>query len=158
MKLKNLSLIAAAFALSLTVAPSGVKAETTSTSPLIVAQGQQQAPGPRIQLSEAQKTEIEKIRLDTRTRIEKIFTPKQKKQLEASLKAGQPAQQALGSLKFSPEQQTQLRDIMQSSQQKVEGILTTEQKQQLLQMRQNRPQQQPQQQPQGSQQRPKPQR
>ncbi|MBW4667884.1 MAG: hypothetical protein KME60_10750 [Cyanomargarita calcarea GSE-NOS-MK-12-04C] len=144
MKLKNLSLIAAAFALSLTATSSRVTAQTTSASPLIIAQGQQQAPGPRIQLSDVQKTEIEKIRLDTRSRIEKIFTAKQKKQLEASMKAGQPAQQALSSLKFTPQQQTQLRDIMQSSQQKVEALLTPEQKQQLVQMRQNRPQQQPQ--------------
>jgi periplasmic protein CpxP/Spy len=141
MKLKKLSLIAAAFALSLTATSSPVKAETTKASPLVVAQGQQQAPGPRIQLSDAQKTEMEKIRLDTRSRIEKIFTAQQKKQLQAAIKAGQPPQQAFGSLKFTPEQQTRLRDIMQSSQQKVEAILTPEQKQQLVQMRQNRPQQ-----------------
>lgn len=80
MKLKPLSLVAGAIALTLTATSFAVNAQTASPSPLLVAQTPQKGRGAwkELGLTDAQKTQIQTIRRDSRTKFEAILTPEQK--------------------------------------------------------------------------------
>jgi Spy/CpxP family protein refolding chaperone len=153
MKLKTLSFIAGAIALTLTAAPFAVQAQTASTSPLIVAEGAKKGPWQNLNLSDAQKTRIREIRRDTRTKIEGILTPEQKAKLQAESQNGQRGQRRgpgkdFRALNLSTEQKAQIRQIMQSSKQQIDEVLTPEQRQQIQQARQDRANRRQQQKPQ----------
>jgi periplasmic protein CpxP/Spy len=136
MKLKDLSLIAGAIALTLTAVPFSVKAETTGT-PLQLAQSQPtKPPQGGIQLTPQQQTKIEQIRGNVRKQIEQVLTQDQRTQIKTAMEAGKPPREAFGALKFSPQQQTQLQQIMVSSQQQMEAVLTSDQKAELARLRQ----------------------
>ncbi len=145
MKLQKLSLLAGIVALSLTAVPFAVKAQTISSSPLVVAQ---EVPGKgpfqRLGLSDEQKAQIAEIRRNSQAEIEKILTPEQRQQLE-QLKAERQNRQGnrqgrrnkFASLNLTEEQRTQIQQIMQSRKSQIESVLTPEQKQQLQQYREN---------------------
>jgi periplasmic protein CpxP/Spy len=143
MKFKNLSLIAGAFALTLTAVPFSVKAETTSNAPARLAQAQAQPqptkpaqPSGGIQLTPEQQTQIEQIRLGVRKQIEEVLTPDQRKTIQTAMQSGKSGREAFQGLKFTPTQQNKLRQIMLSSQQQMEAVLTSDQKAELVRLRQ----------------------
>ncbi|MBW4667885.1 MAG: P pilus assembly/Cpx signaling pathway, periplasmic inhibitor/zinc-resistance associated protein [Cyanomargarita calcarea GSE-NOS-MK-12-04C] len=139
MKLKNLSLIAAAIALSLT-ATHEAKAQTNSPQPpQQVAPAQKKDAFERLGLTDAQKTQLKEIRENSKSQIEAILTPAQREQLKTAIQSGE-RKRGFASLNLTSEQKTQIREIKQSSRQKMEAVLTPEQQEQLKQMRQNRPQ------------------
>ncbi|MCC5665553.1 P pilus assembly/Cpx signaling pathway, periplasmic inhibitor/zinc-resistance associated protein [Nostoc sp. CHAB 5784] len=164
MKLKALSLIAGAFtkcapcalALTLTATSFAVNAQTASPSPVLLAQTPQKERGPwkELGLTDAQQTQIQAIKRDSRTKIEAVYTPEQKAKLEAAKQARraewqagqgqrQPGQRrgkgGYADLNLSEAQKTQIRQIQESKKQQIQAILTPEQRQKLEQFRQNAP-------------------
>jgi len=139
MKFKNLSLIAGAFALTLTAVPFSVKAETTSNAPVRQAQTQPTKPAQPsggIQLTPEQQTQIEQIRGNVRKQIEQVLTKEQRTQIQTATQSGKSGREAFQGLTFTPKQQNQLRQIMLSSQQQQEAVLTADQKAELGRLRQ----------------------
>jgi periplasmic protein CpxP/Spy len=143
MKLKSLSLIAGAIALTLTAIPFTVKAQTASSSPLIVAQTPKKERGPwqNLGLTDAQKAQMQSIRRDTRAKIEAILTPEQKAKLAAAKQARQGQDQRPGKgwveLNLTEAQKTQMRQIKESSKQQMQAILTPEQQVKLKEFQEN---------------------
>lgn len=144
MKFKNLSLIAGAFALSLTAVPFSVKAETTSNAPVRLGQTQptqptqptkpaQQSGG--IQLTPEQQTQIEQIRGNLLKQVDQVLTKEQRTQIQTAIQSGKSQREAFAAV-ITPKQRTQLQQIMLSSQQQMEAVLTSEQKAQLARLRQ----------------------
>ncbi|MCC5605350.1 P pilus assembly/Cpx signaling pathway, periplasmic inhibitor/zinc-resistance associated protein [Nostoc sp. CHAB 5834] len=156
MKLKALSLLTGAIALTLTATSFAVNAQTASPSPVLLAQTPQKERGPwkELGLTDAQKTQIQAIKRDSRTKMEAVFTPEQKAQLEAAKQARQAQRQAgqgqsqsgqrrgkggYADLNLSEAQKTQIRQIRESEKQQIQAVLTPEQRQKIEQFRQNAP-------------------
>ncbi|MBD2532955.1 P pilus assembly/Cpx signaling pathway, periplasmic inhibitor/zinc-resistance associated protein [Nostoc flagelliforme FACHB-838] len=164
MKLKALSLVAGAFtkcapcalALTLSATSFAVHAQTASPSPVLLAQTPQRQKGPwkDLNLTDAQKTQIQTIRRDSRAKFEAVLTPEQKVKLEAAKQARQAQRQAgqgqrqpgqrrgkgdFADLNLSETQKTQMRQIRESEKQQIQAVFTPEQLQKLEQFRQNAP-------------------
>ena len=147
MKLKTLSLLAGAIALTLTVAPFAVQAQPTSSSPLLVAEGGKKGAWESLGLTDKQKADIQAIHSNTRTKIEGILTQEQKDKLKAAFAArqaqrtagqpGGPRQRGQGpwkDLNLTEQQKAQIKQIRDSSKQQIEAILTPEQQAKLKQL------------------------
>ncbi|MEA5569841.1 hypothetical protein [Calothrix sp. UHCC 0171] len=139
MRFKNLSLLAGALALSLTaVVPYTAHAK----APQEIAQANQQptvAPPPQIKLTPQQQEQVKKINLQVRNDINKVLTPAQRKQLEASLKARRTPQEITTDLKLTQQQGQKLRQIVVASQQQIfNNVLTSQQRQEIQQYQQSR--------------------
>ncbi|MEH2105535.1 Spy/CpxP family protein refolding chaperone [Nostoc sp.] len=165
MKLKVLSLVAGAIALTLTATSFAVHAQTASPSPVLLAQTPQKERGPwkDLNLTDAQKSQIQVIRRDSRTKFEAVLTPEQKAKLEAAKQARQAERQArkaqgqtgqgqrqpgqhhggrkgnFADLNLTEAQKTQMRQIRESEKQQIQAVFTPEQRQKLEQFRQNAP-------------------
>ncbi|MCC5659393.1 P pilus assembly/Cpx signaling pathway, periplasmic inhibitor/zinc-resistance associated protein [Nostoc sp. XA010] len=156
MKLKAFSLLAGAIALTLTATSFAVNAQTASPSPVLLAQTPQKERGPwkELGLTDAQKTQIQAIKRDSRTKMEAVFTPEQKAKLEAAKQARQAQRQAgqgqrqpgqrrgkggYADLNLTEAQKTQIRQIRESEKQQIQAVLTPEQRQKIEQFRQNAP-------------------
>lgn len=163
MKLKALSLVASAIALTLTATSFAVHAQTASPSPVLLAQTPQKERGPwkDLGLTDAQKAQIQTIRRDSRSKFEAVLTPEQKAKLEAAKQAHraewqarkaqgqtgqgqrQPGQRrgkgGFADLNLTEAQKTQMRQIRESEKQQIQAVLTPEQRQKLEQFRQNAP-------------------
>jgi Spy/CpxP family protein refolding chaperone len=152
MKVKALSLVAGAIALTLSATPFAVKAQPGFSSNRLVAQAQNpQTPKARknaiweqLGLTDSQKSQIEAIRRDTRTQMERVLTQEQKNQIQAQLQARQAGQQSgqrskkgFRGLNLTEAQKTQMKQIMESSQQKIQAVLTPAQQQKFQELRQN---------------------
>lgn len=160
MKVKALSLVAGAIALTLSATPFAVKAQSDFSSNRLVAQAQNpQTPkvGKRglwqqLGLSAEQQSQIDAIKRETRTQMEAVLTQEQKNQIQAQLQArqaqrgqrqpgqrqaGQRPKKGFGALNLTDAQKTQMKQIMQSSQQRIQAVLTTEQRAKLQELRQN---------------------
>ncbi|NEP19997.1 MAG: hypothetical protein F6J97_24435 [Leptolyngbya sp. SIO4C1] len=88
----------------------------------------------QLNLTEAQSTQIEAIRSDTRSQIEAVLTPEQ----QASLDDSESFRRGLKALDLSDDQRSQIRSIHASSREQIEAVLTEEQRQQLLAARDRR--------------------
>lgn len=146
MKLKALSLLAGAIALTLTATPLAVKAQTQSSSPLVVAQAKEKGPWQSLGLTDAQKNQIQQIRRNTRTQIEGVLTQEQKDKLRAAYEARQAQRQAgqrprmgknFAELNLTEAQKTRIRQISESSKRQIEAVLTPEQQEKIRQFREN---------------------
>lgn len=137
MKIKTLSLVVGAIALSLTLAPLAVKAERTTSSPLVVAQAvREKGPFQKLQLTDSQQEQIQEIRRTTRTEIDKVLNDQQREQLKTAMQNRQGGwRRAFASLNLSQDQKNQIRQLMRSQKSKIEAVLTDEQKAQLQKMR-----------------------
>ncbi|AFZ24069.1 P pilus assembly/Cpx signaling pathway, periplasmic inhibitor/zinc-resistance associated protein [Cylindrospermum stagnale PCC 7417] len=151
MKLKTLSFIAGAIALGLTAIPFAVEAQTASSSPLLIAQAKGRGPWQKLNLTDAQKSQLKQIRESTRAQIDQVLTAEQKAQLE-KLKAERQAQRGQGqrpqqrgergkkgfaALNLSEDQKAQIKKIMESSKQQTQAVFTPEQLEQMKQFREN---------------------
>ncbi|WP_392533505.1 Spy/CpxP family protein refolding chaperone [Nostoc sp. C117] len=153
MKLKALSLVAGAIALTLTATSFAVVAQTASPSPVLLAQTPQKERGPwkDLGLTDTQKSQMEAIHKASRAKFEEVLTPEQKAKLQAAMEArkaqrqagqGQPGQhrgrgKGFGDLNLTEAQKTQMRQIRESEKQQIQAILTPEQRQKLEQFHQN---------------------
>ncbi|MEH2159977.1 MAG: P pilus assembly/Cpx signaling pathway, periplasmic inhibitor/zinc-resistance associated protein [Nostoc sp.] len=165
MKFKILSLVAGALALTLSSSSFAVNAQTASASPMLLAQTPHKERGDwkNLGLTDAQKSQIQAIRRDSRTKMSAVFTPEQKAKLEAAklahraewqarkaqgqtgLGLGQPGQHhgrrkgGFGDLNLTVAQKTEIRQIRESEKQQIQAVLTPEQRQKIEQFRQNAP-------------------
>jgi Spy/CpxP family protein refolding chaperone len=156
MKLKTLSLIAGAIALTLTATSFAVQAGTASSSPLLLAQTQtpkkeRKGPWQSLGLTDAQKAQIQQIQRDSHTQIEAVFTPEQKAKIKAAMEARRAQRQAserpqrgqgerknfFADLNLSQAQKDQIRQIRESSKKQMEAVLTPEQQAKLKQFYEN---------------------
>ncbi|MCV3213146.1 hypothetical protein OGM63_06340 [Plectonema radiosum NIES-515] len=147
MKLKNLSLIAGAIALSLSATPFVVNAQKISQTPTQV-KSDRNGPFERLGLTDAQKTQIKDIRSNSRAQMEAILTSEQKQQLEAAKQAhqgqsrqergqGQRPKRGFASLNLTEEQKTKMREIRESEKNQIQAILTPEQQQKFQEFKDN---------------------
>jgi periplasmic protein CpxP/Spy len=139
----RLSILVGIVALSLTAIPFAVKANTTLTSQSqIVAQATDKKPNrekfaEELGLTDTQKSELQKIRQETRTAIQGVLTPEQRTQWEAAKNNRQARREGLKALNLSEEQRASIKKIKEDSKAKMDAVLTAEQKQKIEQMRQN---------------------
>ncbi|MEC4814641.1 MAG: P pilus assembly/Cpx signaling pathway, periplasmic inhibitor/zinc-resistance associated protein [Scytonema sp. PMC 1069.18] len=146
MKLRSLSIIAGAIALTLTATSLAVKAEPITSSPTVVAQQMRQkgkGMWQQLGLTEAQQEQIKIIRQNTRAEMDKILTDEQRAQLKTSMQNGgvqnrRNRRGGFASLNLTDAQQTQMRQLMESQKTQIEAVLTPAQKAQLEQMKQER--------------------
>lgn len=140
------SICAAALTLGVVVLPSLVTAMPVPASS--IAQVPTTAPtaaprSNRLNLTEAQKQQMQAIRQRTQSQIAAILTPQQRTQYEQALQSNQKKRGLLQSLNLTEQQQEQIRAIKQASKQQMQSILTPEQLQQMQQMMQQRKQGRP---------------
>lgn len=155
MQLKTLSFIAGAIsyagcfaiALTLSVTPLAAQAQVNSSTPLLAqARGEKKGGWPELGLTDAQKSQLQQIRRNTRSQIEAVLTAEQKAQLQAAKQQAQQGGQRQGykkvwqSLNLTDAQKSQIQAIKNSSRQQMDAVFTPEQKAKLQQMRQNRQQ------------------
>ncbi|WP_414545715.1 P pilus assembly/Cpx signaling pathway, periplasmic inhibitor/zinc-resistance associated protein [Nostoc sp. CCY0012] len=153
MKFKPLSLLAGAVALTLTATPFAVQAQMRSFSPQLAQnarpeKGQKGAGWSRLELTDAQKAQMQTIQTNTRAQIEALLTAEQKATLAAAQQArqaqrqsgqgqGQRPHKGWTNLNLTPQQQTQMRQIREASKQQMLAVLNPQQRQQLQEMQQN---------------------
>ena len=77
MKLKKLSILAGAIALTLTAIPFAAQADINSSEAVIVAQGRKEGKLERLNLTDEQKTQMQEIKQDARAQMEEILTQEQ---------------------------------------------------------------------------------
>ncbi len=141
MKLKKLSFLAGAIALTLTAIPFAAQADISSSSSTIVAQGKRGGWKNKLNLTEAQKTQMQQIKESARAEMERILTPEQLNKLQAAKASGQKKRGVWQSLNLTDAQKAELKKVRESKKAQFEAILTDEQKatmQEMKQMRQNR--------------------
>jgi len=141
MKLKKLSILAGAVALTLSAIPFSAQAEISSSSPTVVARGQRhkgQGKFKRLNLTEDQKAQLQEIKKSARAEMEQILTPDQLQKLQEAKASGQKKRGIFRSLNLTEDQKAKLKKVRESKKSQIEAILTEEQKAQLQQMRQNR--------------------
>ncbi len=130
---------------SFIIPPSSVQAETIYPKSLHIAQNQPQSKPPqtlKLNLTSGQKEEIRKISQKASADIQKVFTEKQKKAMDAAIKAGTPPRQVFASIKISDQQKLRLQQIMASFQKDRFNVLTDSQKRQVNEYRKKMNQQQ----------------
>jgi Spy/CpxP family protein refolding chaperone len=91
----------------------------------------------QLNLTDAQKAELKKIRESAKTERRNILTPEQRAKIEQALTSGERGG-SRKDLNLTDAQKQQMRSIGQETKKKVDGILTPEQKQQLEKIRQER--------------------
>ncbi|NET00911.1 MAG: P pilus assembly/Cpx signaling pathway, periplasmic inhibitor/zinc-resistance associated protein [Sphaerospermopsis sp. SIO1G2] len=150
MKIKTLSLIAAAFAVTLTATPFIAQAQD-APAPQQGKEYRRKGAWKKLGLTEEQKTKIMAIRRDTRDKMLNVLTPTQKEQLKAEMEQrrsqalqgegrgrGKRKKHPFASLNLTDAQKNQMRAIKDSAKQQMKAILTPAQLEQIEQMRQNR--------------------
>ncbi len=142
MKLKKLSFLAGAVALTLSAIPFAAQAEINSSSSIVVAQGKKQGGWKnKLNLTEDQKAQMQQIKESARADMQKIFTPEQLQKLEAAKASGEKKRGVWQSLNLTDAQKAEMKKVRESKKAQFEAILTDEQKaqmQEMKQMRQNR--------------------
>lgn len=88
-----------------------------------------------LKLTGEQKTKIQEIQENYRSKIENILTNEQKNQLKTAREQGKDPRTLMQSLNLTDDQKQQLKTLRQSQRQELENVLTDEQKQQLQGMR-----------------------
>jgi len=81
----------------------------------------------QLDLTDAQSSQIEAIRTETKSQIEALLTPEQR----ATLGEGEMNRGGLRSLDLTDEQHDQIHTIKDSSREQINAVLTTEQQQEL---------------------------
>ncbi len=133
--------VTCATATALTVQPVLAQSGTQSGSaPAATSPAQHQHRGnqPKLNLTAEQKTQIEKIRAESRAKIAEVLTKEQKDQLAAAKKQGNK-RDAMRSLNLSDSQKTRMRAIEAETKQRINAILTPEQRQQMQQHHRQKP-------------------
>ncbi len=141
MKLKKLSFLAGAVALTVSAIPFTAQADITSSETIVVAQGKKQGGWKKLNLSEEQKAQMQEIKKSARAQMQEILTPAQLQQLESAKTSGQNKRGVWRTLNLTEDQKAEFKKIRESKKAQIEAILTDEQKaqlQEMKQMRQNR--------------------
>lgn len=131
MHFKSLLLLPGVLALALTAAPLRPVAAQTMSAPT----GQTQH-SHTLNLTAAQKAQLQQIRATTHSQINALLTPAQQAKY-ASAKSERQERQVWSSLNLTADQKTKIRAIRQSAKQQSDAVLTPAQRQQLQQQRQH---------------------
>lgn len=137
MKLKKLSFLAGAIALTLTAIPFAAEAQRNSEQPVVVAQGKKQGWWKKLNLTDEQKTEMQAIKESARAQMKEVLTEEQLQKLEDAKANGKKKREIYKELNLTDAQKAEMKKIKESKKSEMQAILTDEQKQQLQQMRQN---------------------
>lgn len=118
----------------------GLLALTFSTLPVlpIVAQSapaEMQRGMSKLNLTDAQKTQMKQLRDETQAQIEQILTPEQKAQMQSLKQSGRKMRGEMKALNLSETQKQQMRQIKENAKQKMQAILTPEQREMMQQQR-----------------------
>lgn len=136
--MRKLSLILpGAVAILMVAAPFAVQARPSG----LLAQQTQQQPkrdrANRLNLTEAQKQQVQSIREQTRNAIvNEVLTAEQRNQYNAAVQSGNK-KGAMRSLNLTEAQRTEIRNRMQASRQRIEREVLTQQQRDQLQQRRN---------------------
>jgi periplasmic protein CpxP/Spy len=134
MQTKSLFLLPGAIALLLAATPIYPSLAQTPTQGTTPQMGQKQKRGERwvqLDLTDAQKTQLQQIKASTRQQMEAVLTPEQKAQL---LQAKRNRQRP--NLNLSDAQKSQMQSIYENSMRQMNAVLTPEQQQKLQALRQ----------------------
>lgn len=138
MKLKKLSFLAGAVALTLTAIPFAAQASLNSSSTVTIAQAKKEGAWKGLNLTEAQKTQMQQIKQSTRAEMQRVLTPEQLQKLQAAKASRQGKRGGFADLNLTDAQKVELNRIKESKKSQMEAILTNEQKAQIQEMRQMR--------------------
>lgn len=111
--------------------------------PVVAQQGNSPAPVEmqrgmsKLNLTDAQKAQMQQLRQETQAQIEQILTAEQRAQMQSLKQSGGKMRGGMKDLNLSEAQKQQIRQIRASSQQKMQAILTDEQRALMQQKRQN---------------------
>ncbi|MEM9925494.1 MAG: Spy/CpxP family protein refolding chaperone, partial [Cyanobacteria bacterium P01_D01_bin.50] len=123
MKLKKLSFLASAIALTLTAIPFTAQADINSSEPVIVAQGRKEGKLQRLNLTDEQKTQMQAIKEDARAQMKEILTQDQLEKLETAKANGQKKRGVWRTLNLTEDQKAELKKIRESKRSQIEAIL-----------------------------------
>lgn len=146
MKIKLMPMLAGAIVLGAAAIPFAVNAQANSSGQQLLAQAQQrqrqgkEGKWAKLNLTDAQKQEMRRIKEETRTQMQSILTPEQQATVQAAMQNGQGRnRQGWKEIKESltDAQKAQMRTLMEQQKARIEALLTDDQKQQLQQMRQD---------------------
>ena len=84
----------------------------------------------QLTLTEAQSSQVEAIRTETRSQMEAVLTPEQRQTLAAS----DSPREGFRALDLSDDQRSEIRSLRESSREQINAILTDEQRQQLAEL------------------------
>lgn len=131
MKIKALFFLPAALALAIGASP----VIPSFTNPAVAGPGGmgRGMKFEQLNLTDAQKAQIQQIKQSTRQQMDAIFTPAQKEQRRLAREQRQKP-----NLNLTEDQKAKLKAIRQSSKSQMEAVLTAEQKQKLQELRQQR--------------------
>ncbi len=142
LNLKRTSLVIAAILTVGTAGAAFANAQTSSNNSVIIAQSRKQGGWKnKLNLTEAQKAQMQQIKESARADMQKILTPEQLQKLEAAKASGEKKRGVWRSLNLTDAQKAEMKKIKESKKAQFEAILTDEQKaimQEMKQMRQNR--------------------
>ncbi|NJL63970.1 MAG: P pilus assembly/Cpx signaling pathway, periplasmic inhibitor/zinc-resistance associated protein [Methylacidiphilales bacterium] len=158
MNFKNISIVASVasvFAMTLIAIPFAAKADifnsNSNSSSQIIAQTQPlkrdkkayfEKFAQELGLTDAQKSDLARIRNNTRTEIDRILTPEQRQQRQQRQATSQNRQGrrngGFKALNLTEDQKANIRRVMQASKSDMEAVLTPEQKQKFEQLRQDK--------------------
>ena len=138
MKLKKLSFLAGAVALTLTAIPFAAEAQRDSEQPVVVAQGKKEGWAQKLNLTEDQKTQMQAIKESARAQMKEVLNPEQLQKLEEAKANGQNKREVYKELNLTDAQKSEMKAIKESKKSQMQALLTDDQKQQYQQMVQNR--------------------
>ena len=139
MKLKKLSFLAGAIALTLSAIPFAAQAQINSSEQIVVAQGKKQGGWKnKLNLTETQKARMQEIKESARADMKKILTSDQLEKLEAAKASGEKKRGVWDSLNLTDVQKAKLKKIKEAKKAAFEAILTDVQKAQMQEMKQMR--------------------
>lgn len=128
LKLKSISWVASAIALSLTAIVVPSFAQTTPRPPI-----SERPAFVGVELTPQQQAEIEEIRLSARDRIEELLTEGQRQAFRDAVASGEGMRQAFAAMDLTPTQKEELRGIFRSTRSEMAAVLTPEQQDQIRQ-------------------------
>ncbi len=78
--------------------------------------------GDKKNLTQAQRTQMEQVKDNTRSQLETVLNPQQQAQFQSAVEDGQKMRSAVANLNLSQEQQTQVEEIMQIAKEQKRAI------------------------------------
>lgn len=137
--IKKLSFLAGAVALTISAIPFAAQAQINSSEQTVIAQRQKRGGWKnKLNLTDAQKTQMQEIKQSARAEMQRILTPEQLNKLEEAKASGQKKRGVWRTLNLTDAQKAELKKVRENKKAEFKAILTDEQKAQLEEMKQMR--------------------
>lgn len=85
-----------------------------------------------VKLTDSQRSQLEQLRLQTRSQINEIVSPQQQQSFLGSLQSGKGLKSSIVEANLSESQRTQVGSILRESRQQASQVLTIPQRRQIL--------------------------